>query len=352
MSKFLKQRARRAGLPPGTLMSPDIKSSGLHITLVEYDANTFKEVRDASLNECLKSLDDPKLTWINISGITDPHSIEVIGRHFGLHPLLLEDIMTTGQRSKLDNYKDTLYIIARMLTYNDEEKEVSDEQVSLILGKNFLISFLETQNKVFNPIIERMRTKNRLRQRGVDYLCYTLIDSLVDNYFLILEKVDEKLENLEDELIHNPTPNTLHRIQQAKREISLLRKSVWPMREVISNFRRIETPLIQDPTKLYIQDVYDHTIQAIDAIESFRDITAGMIDIYLSNMSQRMNEVMKVLTVVATIFVPLTFIASVYGMNFDYIPELHWKWGYPAVLTLMAAIFVCMMYYFRRKKWI
>ena len=352
MSKFLKQRVRRAGLPPGTLLAPDIKASDIHLTLVEYDADTFTEKREATLKDCLKSLDNPKPTWINVSGISDPHSIELIGRHFGLHPLLLEDIMTTGQRSKLDNYKDSLYIIVRMLTYNEEKEEVADEQVSLVLGKNFLISFLETQNKVFNPIIERMRTKNRMRQRGVDYLCYTLIDCLVDNYFLILEKVDEKLENLEDELINNPEPSTLQKIQHSKREISLLRKSIWPMREVISNFRRIETPLIQDPTKLYIQDVYDHTIQAIDVIESFRDITAGMIDIYLSNISQRMNEVMKVLTVVATIFVPLTFIASVYGMNFDYIPELHYKWGYPAVLALMTFIFITMMYYFRRKKWI
>lgn len=354
LSKHIKSRVKKVGLPPGSLIQlGEKKTDKIQIEVFDYDADSLTEKRDASIQDCLKFLETPRITWINISGIDDIQTIELIGKRFGLHPLLLEDIMSTGQRSKLDNYKDTIYLVVRLLRYNDNRKEAEDEQVSLVLGKNFLISFLESPNNVFAPIRERLRpTRSRIRQRGADYLCYALIDCLVDNYFLILEKVDGKLESLEEELIKSPTPNTLQQIQQTKREITLLRKSVWPMREVISNFRRIESPLIQDTTKLYLHDVYDHTIQAIDTIESFRDITSGMLDIYLSNISQRMNEIMKVLTIVATIFVPLTFVASVYGMNFDNIPELHSQYGYYIVLGVMLAIALSMVYYFRRKAWI
>jgi magnesium transporter len=261
--------------------------------------------------------------------------------------------MTSGQRSKLDNYKDTLFIVTQMLGYNEQKQQAEDEQVSIVLGENYLISFVETNKSVFAPVRERLRNpQSRIRQRGVDYLCYSLLDCIVDNYFLILEKIDAKVELLEHELIQSPEPVILRKIQHAKREVTLLRKSVWPMREVVSNLRRIDSPLVLDATKLYLHDVYDHTIQAIDTIESFRDITSGMLDIYLSNVSQRMNEVMKVLTIVATIFVPLTFIASLYGMNFDNIPELHTRYGYYIVLFVMALIAIGMIIFFRRKRWI
>jgi magnesium transporter len=354
MSKLLKKRMKKIGLPPGSLVHTGERGVGtIQISLIDYDANNLREKKDASLKECLISLENPALTWINICGIDDSIAIETIGRHFGLHPLLLEDIMSSGQQSKLDNYKDNIYVVIRQLTYNEKKQEAEDDQVSLVLGKNYIISFLESHNNVFNPILERLRTpKSRIRQRGADYLCYTLIDCLVDNYFLILEKIDDKLEKLEDELFDQPTHQTLQKMHRAKREIVMLRKSVWPMREVISNFRRMESPLIQDATKLYIQDVYDHTIQAIDTIESFRDITSGMLDIYLSNLSQRMNEIMKFLTIVATIFVPLTFIASIYGMNFQHMPELQWQWGYYVILGVMALIAMLMIYYFIRKEWI
>lgn len=354
-SKGIKLRAKKAGLPPGSLISMNEQNANkIQVSVFDYNQNEFTERQDTPLEECLQYLDaSGTITWINIFGINDVKTIELIGQRFGLHPLLLEDIMSSGQRSKLDDYKDTLYVVVKMLTYNKEKQQVEDEQVSLVLGKNFLISFLESKNNVFESICERLRhDKSRLRKRGADYLCYALIDCLVDNYFLILEKVDGKLENLENELIKSPSPKTLQKIQRSKREITLLRKSVWPMREVISSFRRIETPLIQDTTKLYIHDVYDHTIQAIDAIESFRDIASGMLEIYLSNISQRMNEIMKVLTVVSTIFVPLTFIASIYGMNFDHIPEHHWPYGYFMVWGLIAAITIVMLYYFRRKGWL
>lgn len=354
MSKILKKRIKKPGLSPGSLIHIGEKGAeAVSISLIDYDAHKLLEKKNASLKECLISLNSPSPTWINITGIHDIRTIETIGRHFGLHPLILEDIMNSGQQSKLDNYKDTIYIVVRQLIYNDMKQCVEDEQVSLILGKNFIISFLESNNNVFAPVYDRLRNpKGRMRQRGPDYLCYALIDCLVDNYFLILEKVDDNLESLEEELFYHPTANTLKDMHQAKRELILLRKAVWPMRGVISNFRRMESPLIQNATKLYIQDVYDHTIQAIDTIESFRDITSGMLDIYLSNLSQRMNEIMKVLTIVATIFVPLTFIASIYGMNFKHMPELDWEWGYYAILGVMGLICIVMLYFFKRKKWL
>ncbi|MBA3815911.1 MAG: magnesium/cobalt transporter CorA [Parachlamydiaceae bacterium] len=354
MSKILKKRMNKPGLSPGSLVHVGEQNvETVTITLIDYDAQKIVEKKGASLKECMISLNTPTLTWINVCGIHDSTTIETIGRHFGLHPLILEDIMNSEQQSKLDNYKDTIYIVARQLIYNNEKQCVEDEQVSIILGKNFIISFLESSNNVFNPIYNRLKNpKGRMRQRGSDYLCYALLDCLVDNYFLILEKVDDHLENLEDELFHRSNDDTLKKMHHAKRELVLLRKSVWPMREVISNFRRIESPLVQNATKLYIQDVYDHTIQAIDTIESFRDITSGMLDIYLSNLSQRMNEIMKVLTIVATIFVPLTFLASIYGMNFKHMPELEWEWGYYFTLGLMAIMVIGMLYFFKRKKWL
>jgi magnesium transporter len=354
MAKLLKKHSRKIGLPPGSLIYTGIPTDKqIEISLVDYDANHVKEFNNASLEECIAYLKTPATTWIHICGIHDIKVVEQIGKHFGLHSLMLEDIVTSGQRSKLDDYKDNIYIVMRLLKYDEEKNEIEDEQVSFILGSNFLLSFSETKKDLYEPVKERIRNKNsRITHRGADYLCYSLIDCTVDHYFLILEKVDEQLENLEEELVQDPNPNTLKKIQQTKRSIALLRKSVWPTRGVINLFRRLETPLIQETTKIYMQDVYDHTIQAIDTIESFRDLSSGLLDIYLSNINLRMNEVMKVLTIVATIFVPLTFIASIYGMNFEYIPELHYRWGYPMVLGFMLFVTCGMLYYFRRKQWI
>lgn len=351
-SKAIRNRVKKVGMAEGSLDSGGI-SQQVQLSIVDYDSQQCVEKVGADVKECLACLKTPLHTWIHICGIQDKDTVEALGQQFGLHPLLLEDIMTSGQRSKLDNYKDTLFIVTQMLGYNEEKQQAEDEQVSIVLGENYLISFVETNKSVFAPVRERLRNpQSRIRQRSVDYLCYSLLDCIVDNYFLILEKIDAKVELLEHELIQSPEPIILRKIQHAKREVTLLRKSVWPMREVISNLRRIDSPLVLDATKLYLHDVYDHTIQAIDTIESFRDITSGMLDIYLSNVSQRMNEVMKVLTIVATIFVPLTFIASLYGMNFDNIPELHTRYGYYVVLTVMGLIAIGMIIFFRRKKWI
>jgi magnesium transporter len=240
-----------------------------------------------------------------------------------------------------------------MLHYNEKKNEIEAEQISLILGPHFVISFKESQSGVFDPIRERIRNqKSRVRKTGADYLAYALIDAIVDNYFIILEKLGEQIEDLEEELVTNPTPETLQAIHTLKREMIFLRKSVWPLREVVSGLERGESPLIHESTDIYLKDVYDHTIQVIDTIETFRDMISGMLDIYLSSISNAMNAVMKVLTIIATIFIPLTFIVGIYGMNFKYMPELEWRWGYFIAWAIMIVIGFVMVLYFKRKKWL
>lgn len=354
MSKLPKRHHKKKDLSrlESQKLSDETDTSKIRIEIMDYDAGHLIEKQNVSIEECLALKAQPSFTWINVHGVHNTKEVQTIGSHFCLHPLVIEDIMSE-QRSKLDDYKDNIYITLRILKYNKEKEATEDEQVSIILGKTYVISFVETDTDIFDPVRNRLRNNHsRIRSQGVDYLAYSLIDLIVDHYFEILEQVDQHLEDLEEQLIHKPETSTLVKIQRTKRNISHLRKTVWPMREVISHFRRLESPLIHESTKLYIQDVYDHTIQTIDTIESFRDIVSGMFDIYLSNINLRMNEIMKVLTIVATIFVPLTFIASVYGMNFDYIPGLHSRWGYYISLVVMASVALGMIFFFRRKKWI
>lgn len=350
----MKIASKKAGLPPGSLVYIGDKiSKEIKISMVEYDTQTLVVRDDISIAECLKYLKTPSLTWINICGIHDSAILNAVGTQFGLHGLLLEDVMNTTQRPKLDDYKDHIFIVLRALMLEANGEKLDDTQVSIVLGKNYLITFMENCQNIFTSVKDRIVAGNeRIRSSGTDYLCYALIDSIVDQYFIILEEMDQKLDDLEKKLLVHSGPSVMHRIQHVKKEIILLRKSVWPTREVINNFQKLDSPLVSLTTRPYMQDVYDHTIQAIDTIESFRDLSSGMLDVYLSNMSQRLNEIMKVLTVVSTIFVPLTFIASIYGMNFDYMPELRWKWGYALTLGIMATVASGMLLFFRRKKWI
>lgn len=354
MSDILKKQSKKAGMPPGSLVHiSQIVQDKIKISVMDFNAEHLIERNELTIEEALKFVNNPStITWLNIRGINDVHVLESLGKHFQFHSLILEDVMNASQRSKLDDYKSYIFIVVRMLHYSDK-KGVQDEQVSIVLGKNYVISFLEDSVDVFGPVRSRIRNDNkRIRSLGADYLCYALIDTIVDQYFVILEAVDKEMEVLEESLIQKPESHTMRKIQHLKREIILLRKSVWPMREVINHFRRIDSPLVSENTQVYMNDVYDHTIQAIDTIESFRDVASGMLEVYLSGISQHMNEIMKVLTIVATIFVPLTFIASIYGMNFDYMPELHWKWGYPVTLFTMLCVAGLMLYNFYRRKWI
>jgi magnesium transporter len=310
-----------------------------------------KEVKE--IDEAFLFKDNKRITWINIDGLQKISIIERIGNHFNLHPLVLEDIANTGQRPKMEDYTEYLFLVLKMLQYSEEDNEIKGEQVSLILGSDWVVSFQETEGDVFDLIRERIRTDNgRIRKMGADYLVYVLMDAIVDNYFAVLEKVGEKIEEIEDEVVANPSPETLQIIHDLKRQMIMLRKSVWPLREVISRLERWESKLINESTDIFLRDLYDHTIQVIDAVETFRDMLSGMLDIYMSSVSNRMNEVMKVLTIIATIFLPLTLVAGIYGMNFRSIPELEWEWGYPFALLIMLSVGIVMLFYFRRRKWL
>lgn len=354
MRKFINRRSRKTGLPPGTLVHiGERKAEKARITVIDYDEKEFLEKEVASIEDSFPFKETATVTWINIDGVHELDVIEKIGTRFGLHPLILEDIVNTGQRPKMEDFGDYIYFVLRMLIFDEKRKEVKTEQVSLILGPNFVISFQESEGDVFDPVRDRIRKgKGRLRRMGADYLAYALMDALVDNYFIVLERLGEQIESIEEELVADPGQETLHEIHTLKREMIFLRKSVWPLREVISGMERVESALIKDQTDVFLRDLYDHTIQVIDTVETYRDMLSGMLDMYLSSVSNRMNEVMKVLTIIATIFIPLTFIAGIYGMNFKFMPELEWPSGYFVVWGVMLFIGACMVVFFKRKKWL
>lgn len=354
MVRLFPKKTRPVGLPPGSLLYTALEGKEKEkITLIEYTEGSFSEKENASIEECLDRIGIPSIAWIQVNGPPSPETISSLGEKLHLHSLFLEDVMSTGQRSKLDTFQDQIFIIVRLLQYDEVKKNLRDEQASIIFGPNYLISFIEGREEIFNPIKERLRQGNsRMHKQSSDYLAYTLLDTIVDYYFIVLEKVDLQLDSLEEEVVNFPKPTTLHKIQQTKREMIILRKAIWPMRDVINRFIKLESPLVNSTTQLYLQDIHDHTIQTIDIIESFRDVVSGMLDIYLSNINIRTNDIMKVLTIVSTIFVPLTFISSLYGMNFEHMPELHTSWGYPAAISLMVATAAAMLLFFRRKKWI
>ena len=347
-------RSKKAGLPPGTIVHVGEKrQEKVKLSVINYDGVNFQEKEIRNVEEALSFRKKTSVMWLNIDGVHQPEIIEQAGKTFGLHPLVAEDIASTVQRPKMEDFDDYIFVVLRMLRFDELENQTKTEQISFVLGRGFVVSFQESEGDVFDPIRERLRSnKGRIRKMGADYLAYALIDAVVDNYFMILEKLGETIEEIEDKLVTNPTSETLQTLHDLKREIIFLRKSVWPLREVINRLERSESALIMKSTFVYLRDVYDHTIQVMDSVETFRDMLSGMLDIYLSSISNRMNEVMKVLTVIATIFIPLTFIAGIYGMNFEYMPELGHPWGYPAVLVVMLTIALVMLVYFRRKNWV
>ena len=341
------------GLPPGTIIyKGDEQTEKVRITLIEFNEKDFFEKEFLDFDECLMHVKTDMVKWINIDGIHNTELIQKIGDKFNIHPLTLEDIANTEQRAKFEDYENYLYSIMKMLSY---ENEIQSEQLSiLLLENNTVISFQEVLGgDAFDLIRTRLRQgKGRIRKLGADYLAYCLIDAVVDYYFVILEKIGDRIESLEDELVENPTKKTMTQLHHMKREMIFLRKAVWPLRELISNLERTETKLIKKATRLFLRDLYDHTIRTIDTVETYRDLLSGMMDIYLSSVSNRMNEVMKVLTIITTIFVPVTFIAGVYGMNFKFMPELESPYGYWTVWGVMLFIIISLLFYFRKKKWL
>jgi magnesium transporter len=340
-------------MPPGKLVYiGDEKNKQPKITVFDYDGSHFDEQHSFQAEDCFKYKNTSTSTWINVDGIHDISIIEKIGKHYGISSLVLEDIVNTNSRPKIDDFKEYVFIVLKMLSYDKEKHNLKVEQVSLILGKNFVISFQEDEGDLFDGIRARLRDpESRARTFKSDYLTYVLMDRIVDEYFLIIESMGEELEQMEEDVSANPSKEFLQRYNELKRDSVFLRKSVWPLREVINYLLRNEVGLIRPEVLPYFRDLYDHTIQVIDTTETYRDLFSDIMDLYLSTLSLKMNEVMKVLTVISTIFMPLTFIVGVYGMNFHFMPELSWRYGYFIVWGFMAMIGLGMILFFKRRKW-
>ncbi len=354
MPKSRKRRSQKAGLPPGSLIyTGDQAEAQTRITIVDYDEQQAKTREITSWAECPVIKDKPGVTWIDVGGIAHVGNLERLGECFKLHPLVLEDILTVDQRPKVEDYDDYLYIVLKAISCPTNCEEMGAEQISLILGPNYVLSFHESNADLFGPVRDRIITaKGRIRKTGADYLAYSLMDLIVDQYFVTLERFGDQVEFLEDEVVSRAVPATLQKVHHIKNHMIILRRSLWPLREVVARLERRESPLIKDPTSVYFKDVYDHVIIAIDTVETYRDILSGLLDIYLSSVSNRLNEIMKFLTIFASIFMPLTFLVGVYGMNFEYMPELKWHYGYYTVWGVLMAIGLSMVLYFRKKKWL
>jgi magnesium transporter len=348
------KRSEKAGLSPGTLKYVgDEKSGKPRITVIDYDASGFLEKEVASVEECFPFKETSTVTWINVDGVHDASVIERLGAHFDIHPLVLEDIMTTTQRPKTEDLGGAVFVVLRMIEYDEHCAETTADQLSLILGPNYVLTFQETPGDCLDPVRDRIRSgKGRIRKLGPDYLAYAVIDAVVDNYFFVLEKLGERIDALEEQLVAEPRRELLGEIHRLKREMIELRKSVWPLREVVSGLERSESPLIRKSTGVFLRDLYDHGIQVIDTVESFREMLSSMVETYLSSLSNRMNEIMKVLTIISTIFIPITFLVGLYGMNFVHFPEIKWRWGYAFVWVLIIGSVGGMFAFFRRKKWL
>jgi len=351
--RLIKKSGKIRGLPPGSIVHiGEKKTEEVKISIMDYSIGKFEEKEVKKVEDCFSFKRKPSITWINVDGLHDVQLIEKLGNCYDIHPLVLEDIVNTDQRPKMEDFDNYIFFVLKMLYIDNKTQEIQSEQVSLILGKNYVISFQERVGDVFDAVRERIRKgKGRICKMGSDYLAYSLVDAIIDNYFIILERIGEKVENIEQDVVSNPEPEILQQIYNLKREMIYLRKSVWPFREVINGLLRGEAKLIKRETHIYLRDLYDHTIQVIDTIETFRDMISGMLDIYMSSVSNKMNEVMKVLTIFAAIFIPLTFIAGVYGMNFHYMPELSLSWAYPAVWIVIILVGVSLLIYFKHKKW-
>jgi len=357
---FNRGEDKKVGQPPGTLIfTGDKKTEKVTVDIIEYDREHFSEGGVDDIVGAIRDRKEGMVTWINVNGLHDVELLKRIGDQVGIHPLVQEDILNTDQRAKVEVYDNFLFIVLRMLYLNGDNVAIQNEQVSMVLCSNCLITFQERKGDVFDPIRDRLRKdKGRIRKMGVDYLAYTLIDAVIDNYFALLEKVGDQLEDLEKELSERPEERSLRKIHSLKRELILMRRSVWPLRDVVHALEREEGELITTDTVVYLRDIYDHTVRVMDAVETYRDMVSGLLELYMSSISNRMNEIMKVLTIIATIFIPLTFIAGVYGMNFNpgesplNMPELNWYWGYPFALGLMLISAFIMFLYFRKKKWI
>lgn len=348
------------GASPGTLRASPDAPAEVKITAIHYSSDHFTEEEVLDLDAYLNQQPGEGILWLNIDGLGDVTVLERLGNHYGLHPLCLEDVLNVPQRPKLEDYDAYEFLVFRMALLQElQELTGQTEQISLFLGPTYVLTFQEQIGDVFEPVRERLRQKRgRIRHSGADYLAYALLDAAIDGFFPVLEELSERLEQLEESVLSEPNPGNLQEIYRVRRALTNLRRAVWPAREAINSFARTDSALVSDQTRLFLRDCYDHILQVIDVLESYRDLAGGLMDTYLSSQSNRMNEVMKVLTIIATIFIPLTFIAGIYGMNFNAqrspwnMPELSWYWGYPFSLLLMLGIAIVLVLFFRRRGWL
>lgn len=350
MPKFYK-KIRGIGIAPGSLETvPDEQKTT--IRLFDYSPNALQEKTLITVEESFSLKDTPTISWIDIDG-RDVNIIQEINTHFGVHPLVLEDIVNRGQRPKIEDYDTYLFFVLKMIHFDAKNNDIDSEQIGLVLGENFVISFQEREGDIFEPIRVRIREgKGRIRKMGADYLAYALFDAIVDHYFLVLEQLGGEIDQLEEELLEKLEQDMPLRIHKLKSQMIYLRKHIWPLREVLSHFERGDSQLVKKETRIFLRDVYDHTIQINETIEALRETLSGLHDIYLSSISNRMNEIMKILTLFAAIFIPLTFIVGIYGMNFENMPELKMKYGYFTLLTIMALLGLGMFFFFKKRKWL
>ncbi|MEZ5488756.1 MAG: magnesium/cobalt transporter CorA [Gammaproteobacteria bacterium] len=355
MNESLHTPSGKSGLPPGALVHVgDILETVTSMSVIDYSKDSFAEHKIHSIDELSKYRESASVTWVIVEGLANVEIVEQIGSIFGIHRLVLEDILNTNQRPKFEEYDDYLYIVLKCLILEDEQFTVSYEQVSILVLSNFVFLFKEKKDALFSSIQQRIeKSKGRLRSQGTDYLTYMILDYIVDQNFILIDSLDDVVTSLEDQLLDSePTQDLLHKIQRVRRKIVDIRVYISPVRELLAGMLRSESELINESTRIYLRDVSDHTIRVIELIESYREILTGLLDIYVSSVSNKMNEVMKVLTVFASIFIPLTFLTGIYGMNFDTMPELQWQWAYPFLWVVFITLPVGLITYFKRKKWL
>lgn len=353
---FLRQKrtSKKPGQAPGTLhFTGEKRLDQVIMNLYDYDTEQLSEHDLSKIDDSTPYLESPSKTWINVCGLHDIEKLTEIWSYFNLHPLIQEDILNTSQRAKIEEYPEHMYFVLRMMSFVEETGHLNVEQVSIVLSKNSVLAFQEDDHPIFEPVLHRLRNgAPRLRSHGPDYLTYALIDTIVDHYFKVMEKIADEIEELEDKILEDFDSSIPEQIHALRRKLIFFRRSIWPLRDSLNTLLREESHLIQEDNKIYFRDVYDHLVQIIDGIENYRDMVIGMLDMYMSQVSNKMNEVMKVLTIIATIFIPLTFIAGVYGMNFEYMPELAIPWAYPAIWVLMIVTTIAMVLFFRKKDWL
>lgn len=347
-----KKSNKKPGLPPGTVVY--VGQDRVHDFSIDCWSYNEEKINNKTveIHDFKPELKSDKTQWINVVGVHHAEKIEKFGQLINLSGLILEDVVNTNQRPKSEEIDESLFFTLKMLTYNEVNDEVIDEQVSLLLKNNTVYSFQELPEDVFSSVRERLTTgKGRIRKSGADYLFYALIDMVVDHYYVVMEKIGDRIDEMEEIVFSNPHESCLKYIQQNKKNLLALRKNIYPLREAIHRLLGQDSTLIERETQVFLSDVYDHLIQIIESIELYREMNSGLRDAYLSSLSHKMNQVMQLLTIISTIFIPLTFIAGIYGMNFDTMPELHWEYGYPAAWILMVIVTIGMVFLFRKKRW-